>query len=163
MGEKICSRPIGLCSQRRSSNSFVVWRVFLNSFSSSKARYDSVTRFFYWRYGKLGSYHLQVTNKLFHLLYGNKFVVGTHGFTFENRAFLLIDRETALLYNPILSSEHNKERVASVIAHELAHQWFGDLVTLEWRTDLWLNEGFATYVEYLGTDSVSTLISKIRS
>ena len=76
-------------------------------------------------------------------------------------SFLLIfsfhfqSREDALLYDPILSSEHNKERVAVVIAHELAHQWFGDLVTLRWWTDLWLNEGFATYVEYLGTDSVS--------
>ncbi|KAF2343745.1 Peptidase M1 membrane alanine aminopeptidase N-terminal, partial [Trinorchestia longiramus] len=46
------------------------------------------------------------------------------------------------------------EVVSNVIAHELAHQWFGDLVTMEWWSDLWLNEGFATYLSYLGTDVI---------
>uniref|UniRef100_A0A3Q2PD67 Aminopeptidase n=1 Tax=Fundulus heteroclitus TaxID=8078 RepID=A0A3Q2PD67_FUNHE len=67
---------------------------------------------------------------------------------------LVTYRETALLYDPVLSSTGNKERVATVISHELAHMWFGNLVTLHWWNDLWLNEGFASYVEYLGVDYV---------
>lgn len=65
---------------------------------------------------------------------------------------LITYRETALLYNPGVSSNGDKEWVATVISHELAHMWFGNLVTMRWWNDLWLNEGFATYVSYLGAD-----------
>lgn len=45
-----------------------------------------------------------------------------------------------------------KARVAYVVAHELAHQWFGNLVTMDWWSELWLNEGFATWVGWLAVD-----------
>lgn len=67
---------------------------------------------------------------------------------------LVTYRETLLLYSPNTSSTSNQHSVASVIAHELAHQWFGNLVTMRWWDDLWLNEGFATYVASLGVHHI---------
>uniref|UniRef100_H2Y8Z6 Aminopeptidase n=1 Tax=Ciona savignyi TaxID=51511 RepID=H2Y8Z6_CIOSA len=67
---------------------------------------------------------------------------------------LVMYRETALLFDAAINSAYSKQRVARVIAHELSHQWFGDLITPLWWDELWLNEGFATFIEYIGTDYV---------
>ena len=60
-------------------------------------------------------------------------------------------RDQALLVDEH-SSKSVRQYVANVIAHELTHQWFGNLVTMEWWTDLWLNESFASWMSYLGVD-----------
>ncbi|KAH9623370.1 hypothetical protein KSS87_015921 [Heliosperma pusillum] len=83
-------------------------------------------------------------------------MIAIPGFAFgamENYG-LVTYQENYLFYDEKLSSAVNKQIVADTVAHELAHQWFGNLVTMEWWTDLWLNEGFATWVACLVTDSL---------
>ncbi|KAF2397077.1 aminopeptidase [Trichodelitschia bisporula] len=65
---------------------------------------------------------------------------------------LITYRTTALLFDEKQSDQRYKNRIAYLVAHELAHQWFGNLVTMDWWSELWLNEGFATWVGWLAVD-----------
>ncbi|MDB5184588.1 MAG: aminopeptidase [Candidatus Saccharibacteria bacterium] len=67
---------------------------------------------------------------------------------------LVTYREVAMLLDDKNGTIESKQYIATVVAHELSHQWFGNLVTMKWWDDLWLNESFATLMEYRAVDAI---------
>lgn len=70
---------------------------------------------------------------------------------------LVLYRESGLLFDNTVQTNTNLQSILAVVAHELAHQWFGNLVTCKWWSETFLNEGFATLYEYYIADQVSCL------
>ncbi|VDO59641.1 unnamed protein product [Haemonchus placei] len=81
--------------------------------------------------------------------------------TMENWG-LITFREASLLYDHTIYPLRSKYVVATTVAHEVAHQWFGDLVTMKWWDEVWLNEGLATYLQYISLEEITRGVNKLK-
>ncbi|XP_017554975.2 aminopeptidase N-like [Pygocentrus nattereri] len=100
--------------------------------------------------GNIINFYQNYYNSTYPLQKSDQIALPTFSFGAMENSF----KEKALLFDPSMSSNQDHEWALMANSHEVAHMWFGNLVTMKWWNDLWLNEGLATYVSYLGADDV---------
>lgn len=75
--------------------------------------------------------------------------------------YFYLCRELRLLYEEGETNAADKQSIATITAHELAHKWFGNLITARWWDNVWVNEGFASYFEYFAMHEVRYLNNRV--
>lgn len=105
----------------RSTSALLLRKLLQHPVPAAQTGYGGAQGFVFRRHGKLGNDYLQVVDDLFWLCLC--FVRHARYCITKMTTYILIHRETALLFDPVKSSESDKQRVATVVAHELAHQW----------------------------------------
>ncbi|XP_016986275.2 aminopeptidase N [Drosophila rhopaloa] len=103
---------------------------------------------------KLLSFYENLFQIDFPLVKIDQLTVPTHRFSAMENWGLVVYNEDKLPENQGVNLQQQKDRTAETVAHEYAHQWFGNLVTMKWWNDLWLKEGTSTYFSYLALDSL---------
>lgn len=148
-----CSLQDEICHENRSRHEKLHGTHSPNSRCSTQTRFHCTSSLREHRPGELGSLLFCVSSHL----------SGTRAFSSwgaRRSPGCLPFREKNLLYTPGLSSIFSKFQITQVMAHEISHMWFGNMVTPKWWNQIWLSEGFSNFFEIVAADHVSYKLHK---